>query len=356
MTYTTLDYTVRFLTPAFLGNAEQTAQWRTPPFKALLRQWWRVAYAQERQFNVDIAAMRQEEGLLFGDSEHSKSRIRIRLSHWSMGHLTKAQWPTSREAKVPHPEVERPIGVELYMGYGPLIYDRSARGTTLKTNAAIQAGEEARLSIAVPENALQLILRALNLIHDFGTIGGRSRNGWGSFLLTGCNPQPDETALPEADNPLPLRPYTACLNEEWPHAIGSDNRGALIWVTPPHSDWPSLMKSMAAVKIGLRTAFAFTSGDRAEAPEDRHWLSYPVTHHSVRAWGNKARLPNSLRLKFRQRPNGKLEGVIFHVPHKPPAAFGANAEVLYDVWGRAHAHLDALHSSQALARQQSPTP
>jgi hypothetical protein len=28
---TTLDLTVRFLTPAFLGDAEQSGRWRTPP-------------------------------------------------------------------------------------------------------------------------------------------------------------------------------------------------------------------------------------------------------------------------------------------------------------------------------------
>ena len=39
-----LEYQVRFLTPAFLGNAEQGGQWRTPPFKALLRHWWRVVW------------------------------------------------------------------------------------------------------------------------------------------------------------------------------------------------------------------------------------------------------------------------------------------------------------------------
>lgn len=33
----TLAYDVRFLTPAFLGDAEQTGQWRTPPFKERLR-------------------------------------------------------------------------------------------------------------------------------------------------------------------------------------------------------------------------------------------------------------------------------------------------------------------------------
>ncbi|HNN87504.1 MAG TPA: hypothetical protein PKK14_08345, partial [Pseudomonadales bacterium] len=62
----TLEYTVRFNTPAFLGNAEQNAQWRTPPFKALLRQWWRVAYAAEKQFKVNVAEMRKAEGDLFG--------------------------------------------------------------------------------------------------------------------------------------------------------------------------------------------------------------------------------------------------------------------------------------------------
>ena len=27
-----MTYRIRFLTPAFLGNAEQSGQWRTPPF------------------------------------------------------------------------------------------------------------------------------------------------------------------------------------------------------------------------------------------------------------------------------------------------------------------------------------
>ena len=39
----TFHYRLSFFTPAFLGNANQQAQWRTPPLKALLRQWWRVA-------------------------------------------------------------------------------------------------------------------------------------------------------------------------------------------------------------------------------------------------------------------------------------------------------------------------
>lgn len=59
------------------------------------------------------------------------------------------------------------------------------------------------------------------------------------------------------------------------------------------------MRKLARLKIELRTQFKFTTGKDASQPEDRHWLSYPVTHHSVKDWGGNARLPNSLRFKVR---------------------------------------------------------
>lgn len=137
-----LEYTLRFDTPAFLGNAEQNAQWRTPPIKALLRQWWRVAYAAEKGFKVDPAAMRREEGLLFGnawlENDYCKSRVRLRLERWNTGGLT--QWP-GPEATVHHPEVGHHganVGSTLYLGYGPLRFQGGH--TTLKANAAIQTG------------------------------------------------------------------------------------------------------------------------------------------------------------------------------------------------------------------------
>jgi CRISPR-associated protein Cmr1 len=86
----TRTYTLRLVTPAFLGNADQSGQWRTPPIKALLRQWWRVAYAAEQAGAVDVAAMRAAEGRLFGvaadrEGESMQSQVRIRLGHWNDG-------------------------------------------------------------------------------------------------------------------------------------------------------------------------------------------------------------------------------------------------------------------------------
>jgi len=344
----TLSYTVRFLTPAFLGNAEQSGQWRTPPFKALLRQWWRVAVAEEMKFNV--GAIREREGKLFGvaaDSGDSRqSQIRIRLSQWSIGKLDN--WNGLDTSRVEHPEVKNkegrltPVGAHLYLGYGPLVF--ASGGTSLKKNAAIQTGEEATLSFAFPDEHAQEIETALWLMDRYGTLGGRSRNGWGSFTLLPVDGAPRLTEPASK----PIRDWRQALALDWPHALGADAH-PLVWRTEAHSDWKALMKALAVIKIGLRTHFKFTSGKSAPAPEQRHWLAYPVTNHSVSTWGNNARLPNSLRFKARQDTDGKLRGVIFHVPCKPPAQFRPDTETLIKVWQQVHRDLDANQSLRRIA-------
>jgi CRISPR-associated protein Cmr1 len=69
-----------------------------------------------------------------------------------------------------------------------------------------------------------------------------------------------------------------------------------------------------------------------------------VTNHSVAAWGRNARLPNQLRFKVRRTPEGKLVGVIFHMPHLPPASFNPKPAQrdIETVWECVHRFLDAL--------------
>lgn len=347
-----LDYQLQFTTPAFLGNAEQNGQWRTPPIKALLRQWWRMAVAAERGF--DVAAMRRAEALLFGHAwlendtfeRHGrpattaarKSGVRIRLSSWAVGKLTS--WNGLDSARVSHPEVKNPVGSQLYLGYGPLNF---ANGTAMKANAAIQSGESATLSIAVPNEHAAHIEHALTLMNLYGTLGGRSRNGWGSFVLTTLE---DTPAL---GGEIPLRSWKAALALDWPHALGQDARGAQVWQTQALPDWKAVMKRLAEIKIGLRTQFIFPHERPNDAVHDRHWLSYPITTHKVKDWDRKGlRLPNTLRFKVRPAADGQLVGVIFHVPHKPPGGFTPDAARLERVWSQVHAYLDA--PAQSLER------
>lgn len=329
-------YRMTFITPAFLGDAEQSGRWRTPPIKALLRQWWRVAYSAERGHRVDVSDMRRDEHKLFGtvDGEAHRSLLRLRLSRWDAGGM--ASWDRLEAAPVPHPEVPRPVGPHLYLGYGPLVVN--AGQTSMKPGkCAIAPGESAAVSLALPEDGqARTLLCALDLIDLYGAIGGRSRNGWGSFTLRRDGSGRAGEVLPEVS-----RDWQEALSFDWPHAIGTDGR-PLIWQTPPCPDWRAAMRRLAQVKIALRTqpGFRFTTGPNATAPEDRHWLAYPVTKHSVRSWGNGQRLPNTLRFRLRAVGDNQVAGVVFHMPCRPPDSFSSATQTLTRVWRTVHSFLD----------------
>lgn len=344
MRTTTLQ--IRFNSPAFLGNADQNGQWRTPPIKALLRQWWRVAFAMQNGFRVRENEMRHFEGRLFGHAwldddvdetgakvHARRGAVRIRLARWDLGRLKT--WEGVEQRTVHHPEAKRAVGPHAYLGFGPLLVEQNQ--TRLKRNAAIQADESTILSLAYPEEDSPLIEHALWLMDRYGTLGGRSRNGWGSFSL--CTAQ----GGPALAGRVPLRPWRDCLGLDWPHALGSDAKGApLIWQTSPNDDWRSLMRTLADIKIRLRTtAFEFPRERPNGEIHDRHWLSYPVTTHKVRAWDREnLRLPNSLRFKLRPISQTARVGVIFHVPCLPSATFRPDRQTIESVWQRVHQFLD----------------
>lgn len=346
-------YDVRFTTPAFLGDADQRAQWRTPPIKALLRQWWRVLVAKDCGY--DVAELHRREGELFGNAsddeggESRQSQVRIRLdTAWEEGALT--QWPAN-EPKFHHPDVGRPVGTDLYLGYGPLTYEKGV-GTTLGTSkssgtkrSAIAPGtQRATLKIATPDDfPLDALMQ---LLARFGTLGSRARNGWGSLHLL---PSPAcgrgvgrEGELP----PAIFRPLDDCLTLDWPHALGTDARGPLIWETKPQADWRNAMKELARIKIAFRTQTRLSLKNVKDGQfAERHVLAYPVTHHAVlgpydrenKSLGwveahnatsaktdrhgyyiQSARLASQLRFKVIRREDGRMVGIAFHLPARVP--------------------------------------
>lgn len=299
MTMKVFSTQLRFNTPAFLGDAEQNGVWRTPPIKALLRQFWRVAYAAQHNFKVDVTKMRQEEGMLFGYawleqdtferngiSERTsarKSLIRIQLDKWIEGTLKTA--PAIGQVSMGR----NTISAALYAGYGPV-----EKGPRLKGNAAIQSGDSAALRLAFPQGLL--VEQALALMHQFGTLGGRSRNGWGSFALEGDDLQ--EASLPTQD-------WKEAMQYDWPHAIGADDKGALIWQSTPQGKWEDAMRLLAQTRADLRRAVP-----------DRLMLAYPDTRGRMPGWNKDDRVPNSLRFKVRHE-DGRYVAVIFHMPCRP---------------------------------------
>lgn len=300
--YVVLDYKVKFLTPAFLGNAEQNGQWRTPPFKALLRQWWRVVYAANKNFQFDLAQMRHDEGVLFGhawlDDDKSerdekvaarKSLIRIRLDDvdakglvWKLGSQRGVEpLPTGLDTSYAwFGLIKRGGGVPDRMGIKP------------NTNEGVR-----RLRIALPEVHLAELKETIALINAFGLLGSRSRGGWGALQL-------DEVPfIKKTFAQKYAQPLKECLTGDWAMSLAVDAKGLMIWRSrKSYESWDGAMRFIAMQRKNVRSGLK-TGKDLRPA------LGFATP---------QGRMPSPLRWKLIVDSEGKLQIQVFALPHAIP--------------------------------------
>jgi len=353
-----LSYRLRFNTPAFLGNAEQNAQWRTPPFKALLRQWWRVVKAKEYGYNH--AAIRQHEGDLFGNawltgenggSLHRKSRIAIRLTPWETGSLRTENWAGgSIESVTTTRDGKGRVRADVYLGFGPVLPpSKKENRPSITIRGAIGTDEESKLEL-LPERMPRLkpsdqnmkdVCDAIQLMAWFGTLGSRSRNGWGSVAFSAERDTPTVSPLPDMADALLTRigrDWSRCLELDWPHAIGFLGDKPLIWVSDPYPDWRKAMGCLANIRVDVRSvAKSFTGPDHIGGI---HLLGYPAGDKWAlpelsKGENQEGRLATQLRFKVVQTAEG-LVGMVFHMPHRFPDELLNRLKRNQQAWIRQH--------------------
>ena len=316
------EYNLSFLSPAFLGNAEQKGQFRTPPFKALLREWWRVAVAPSQMYDWKKILAREQDlfGSVRGASGGTQSHVRLRLKGWDAGHMTELS----------HVLIERVAGMNppfvpgLYLGYGPITNQEKV--VKIKQPPAIADGEKLNLlTVMYPADYQDEIERALRLVQAFGTLGGRSHNGWGSLDLA----PPDgsrwlwSSCLPEEFSKM-LRPLDECLGSDWPAAIAKDAKGPLIWRVdaepkPNESDQKKdVLKKLSLLRQRLNKK---AREKDYSGVTGRALLSLPVANAkgAEGSMGNDGRLPSSLRFKVvrfeAEEGKGRRVGaIVYHMP------------------------------------------
>lgn len=166
------EYECHIVTPMFMGGADHLkAELRASAIKGVLRFWWRALKGA-----LPLDELRDKEGQLFGgtDANHGQSKIRINLE--------TNQLQTSKEPLPKHniqvSSKGRVINILDYLSYG-----------TYKRNEIIkeyiQPGSfylRIRIigSSVEQENELKT---ALYLLANFGGLGARSRNGYGSIFI-----------------------------------------------------------------------------------------------------------------------------------------------------------------------------
>ncbi|HRD50422.1 MAG: hypothetical protein JNK95_04580 [Candidatus Competibacter sp.] len=352
------QYTVSFVTPAFLGDAEQNGAWRTPPFKALLRQWWRVAAVEE--YNYDHARLRETEGRLFGNawiepingkSQFCKSRVLLRLGSWSKGGLASDKWPGgSVEDVVTTRDGKGRVRADVYMGYGPVMPpSKKENRPRITIRNAISADDSRKLCLSFDQNSNDTFFSTLQLIQWFGCLGSRSRNGWGSLLLESAQENtPDLSVLPQADNAILNRiclPWKRCLEKDWPHALGTDSDKPLIWITERKADWRKVIGCLANIKVEVRFAAKALQGPAGIG--GIHLLGYPAGGKwELKKLGAEARLANQLRFKVLKIGEGFM-GIISHFPCKFPDELKLKLDDKQRDWIDRNEHLvwEKIHSS-----------
>ncbi|AEF82094.1 RAMP superfamily CRISPR-associated protein [Leadbettera azotonutricia] len=356
-----VEYEFEFLTPAFLGGHDGNAELRTPPFKNLIRRWWRVAGNE----NLSPENLWKEEAKLFGSASgegNSASRIRIRI--------VNSQCTDSNEAinlgRVYHPEVGQgglDIDAALYLGYGPVSYEKEAhkdqngskRSSTIKYKKYIIPGSRVQLEILMPKDKVDSIKYIMTLIHNFGAIGSRSRNGWGSLSvrqLQGGNKQilPGVGRIKECAVDWE-KGFSSNEKRSYPHYIGKDDTSLLAWEVERGNDYEELLGQLAKLYLELRTSFKFPTDDKTTA--ERYVLGYPVTHHELSERKNKSieRVPSQLLLKIARVSDKNLSARIIHIPYKQELLTGTKINDK-EVWEKVHAYLDGQNGLSRMGAQQ----
>lgn len=312
------------VTPMFLGNAGQEAELRAAPFKGLLRYWWRVASGWQYSTPADLLKAEIE---IFGspDDTGGKSRVTVEVKP-----LTPMMPKTENfltPGDIDHPECERthrrtnPLNYLAGMG---LIHFRNGIQRSYFTPE-----ERFALTIIAGQSAVKHVQQALDMLSLFGSMGSRSRNGWGGFRFNNH----------QICTRFKVRNFTDAFDRDFPHCLGKDATDLLYWQTRAfHKDWRDCMKDLADIYVSLRAGNAKRNIPKIEiktgGPPDRHVLGYPVTNHPIQQitrdgrvdrnhpenewrkhWGNTGRHGSALRLIVRKEADGRHRGYFLHLPH-----------------------------------------
>lgn len=335
---------IEFLSPTFLGGADQNAELRSAPFKNLLRQWWRVANG-----HLPAVRLREEEGKLFGavlgDSSAQASQLRLVLEK---GKRFAIDTEMPFLGTLDHPEVRRgdgnprPLDRRLYLGYGP-ITNENAKTIIRKF---IKPGSVVKASVYISKDSLETFRHTLSLLFHFGTLGSRSRNGFGSVALLYDNTKLSLISLADLmRTSITFDFRMEEQNKRYPSQLCSDGQKLLCWDYIPENfekvdqAWQEIFHKFADIYMRARTMLRFQHANRLEA---RHLLGYPAgANHKVSDWGgNKGRMPSQLRLMVKRNDQEQIVGRILHLPHPIPKQWDNRLGNQADIWKQVHAFLD----------------
>lgn len=179
-----ITFEIETITPMFLAGADQSkAELRAASIKGLLRFWWRALQSES-----SLDELRKKESRIFGSSDEKLgggSSFAMRIEHMGNLSTTKADLP---KHNITVTSVSRgktfPVNILEYLAFGPCSYDKIKKKNVI-TRDYIQHNFKFTIHIIIfKKEWVKEILQAMYVFELFGGIGSKSRNGFGSFLIS----------------------------------------------------------------------------------------------------------------------------------------------------------------------------
>jgi len=339
-----VEFQCEVVTPMFLGGANQEAEWRAAPFKAMLRYWWRVT-----KHGVAVqTALATEEGRLFGRAGDKDDSGKSLVGVFVQSNVNAVKDNLPECPVLVHPECidlqKNPTGE-----VKPLLYLAGmglSKPNLQVTRSYFPSGAKFALAVDYPSSIAKDVDQTLALVQAFGSVGGRSRNGWGSFQIV--NPS---VALEQAATYVnsSTQNWTNGLGRDYPNCLGMFDDGKfLLWKTQGYQHWKLAMRALAEAYIEVRAKTVgkddkLNPGARKnQTVQERHLLGIPLTKHDYGR--GDARHASPLRFVVKKQKDG-FRGFILHMPHghskQQPLEKGVNTRA---VWEKVHRKLNGLES------------
>ena len=311
----TLKFEIEFITPTFLGGANGDAEIRTAPFKSLLRRWWRIVKS-----NLKPKELWKQESRLFGSTEKDpdskdgktpfgKSKIDLKIVkseiEYGEGRLNFGKLDDSFTNDSPIPlrsSSTGPIYVASYLGYG-----------AVGKRSYIEPGKKLMFTLDVPREHKDDMIQTLYYIDFFGTIGSKSKNGFGSIAVKpigfdfedcGIDSQNVNKVLNLKDkNDEDAKDDKNEKKDEknYPNSIVSDSYGFMIWATEEDARYENIMKTLCDIYVRAKRKLILPL--------------FGAAKESQLPYGAK-RLPSLLTLKVAKNDeNDRYSGFLIFVPY-----------------------------------------
>jgi len=183
-----LTFDLKFITPAFIGGANQQAELRPASFVGLLRWWWRALKGE-----CDIESLRKKEVEIFGGSfgEIKKaSPVYLKVE----GDVRKDKGLIKKYGlDLIFDEKKRAffgshIGVG-YLYYFMILPKKKKNGQEEKGREFIEPDSKVRLTLIGKDEFLKHYIASLWALVFLGGVGARSRRGGGNLAVVDYNPK-----------------------------------------------------------------------------------------------------------------------------------------------------------------------